>query len=162
MFHYWNIPRTSYLTAAIRTLLQKVILNLAQTITQSSQKCNRRFTSRYMICFMGRIKNVLGDNIRLLRVGKGWTQVYLADRLQITAPFLAQIESGKRGTSLELVESVAELFGIPIASLFLEQTTPHTDAKRHIHDIELKIAEKQLQETVAENIAKTFEKLRGK
>lgn len=111
---------------------------------------------------MGRIKNVLGDNIRLLRVGKGWTQVYLADRLQITAPFLAQIESGKRGTSLELVESVAELFGIPIASLFLEQTTPHTDAKRHIHDIELKIAEKQLQETVAENIAKTFEKLRGK
>ena len=70
---------------------------------------------------MGKIKTILGDNIRTLRIEKGWTQVYLADRLQITAPFLAQIESGKRGTSLELVESVADLFGIPIASLFLEQ-----------------------------------------
>ena len=64
---------------------------------------------------MGKIKKILGDNIRTLRIEKGWTQVYLADRLQITAPFLAQIESGKRGTSLELVESIAELFEIPIA-----------------------------------------------
>ena len=69
---------------------------------------------------MSKIKTILGDNIRSLRTGKGWTQVYLADRLQITAPFLAQIEAGKRGMSLELIDSVAELFEIPVASLFIE------------------------------------------
>ena len=36
----------------------------------------------------------------------------VADRLQITAPFLAQIESGKRGTSLEVIESIADIFDI--------------------------------------------------
>ena len=111
---------------------------------------------------MGKIKTILGDNIRTLRIEKGWTQVYLADRLQITAPFLAQIESGKRGTSLELVESVAELFGIPIASLFLEQITNYAELKSHVRDVELKIAEKQLQEIISENITKTFERLREK
>lgn len=111
---------------------------------------------------MGKIKTILGDNIRTLRIEKGWTQVYLADRLQITAPFLAQIESGKRGTSLELVESVAELFGIPIASLFLEQITNYAELKSYVRDVELKIAEKQLQEIISENITKTFERLREK
>ncbi|MDY5124082.1 MAG: helix-turn-helix transcriptional regulator [Treponema sp.] len=109
---------------------------------------------------MGKIKTILGDNIRTLRIEKGWTQVYLADRLQITAPFLAQIESGKRGTSLELVESVADLFGIPIASLFLEQITNYAESKSYVRDVELKIAEKQLQEIISENITKTFERLR--
>ena len=111
---------------------------------------------------MGKIKTILGDNIRTLRIEKGWTQVYLADRLQITAPFLAQIESGKRGTSLELVESVAELFGIPIASLFLEQITNYAELKSYVRDVELKVAEKQLQEIISENIKKTFERLREK
>ena len=109
---------------------------------------------------MGKIKTILGDNIRTLRIEKGWTQVYLADRLQITAPFLAQIESGKRGTSLELVESVAELFEIPIASLFLEQITNYAESKSYVRDVERKIAEKQLQEIISENITKTFERLR--
>ena len=109
---------------------------------------------------MGKIKKILGDNIRTLRIEKGWTQVYLADRLQITAPFLAQIESGKRGTSLELVESIAELFEIPIASLFLEQITNYAESKSYVRDVELKIAEKQLQEIISENITKTFERLR--
>ena len=111
---------------------------------------------------MGKIKTILGDNIRTLRIEKGWTQVYLADRLQITAPFLAQIESGKRGTSLELVESVADLFGIPIASLFLEQITNYAESETYVRDVELKIAEKQLQEIISENIKKTFERLREK
>lgn len=111
---------------------------------------------------MGKIKIILGDNIRSLRTNKGWTQVYLADRLQITAPFLAQIESGKRGTSLELVESIAELFEVPIASLFLEKNTGISDKKNNLRELELKTAEKQLQEIIIENIAKSFDNLMRK
>lgn len=111
---------------------------------------------------MAKIKTILGDNIRTLRTNKGWTQVYLADRLQITAPFLAQIESGKRGTSLELIEAVAELFEVSIASLFIEKMSNNSESKNNIRNIELKMAEKQLQEAITENITKTFERLMEK
>ena len=109
---------------------------------------------------MGRIKTILGDNIRTLRTTKGWTQVYLADRLEITAPFLAQIESGKRGTSLELVESVAELFEIPVASLFIEQFRKQKTVQPEVRNIEIQTIEKQLKETINENISKAFERIK--
>ena len=108
---------------------------------------------------MSKIKEILGDNIRKLRTNKGWTQVYVADRLQITAPFLAQIESGKRGTSLELIESIADLFDIPIASLFLEQND-FSEIKMNVRKVEVQTVEKQLQETISESITKAFERLR--
>lgn len=108
---------------------------------------------------MGRIKVILGDNIRTLRINKGWTQVYLADRLQITAPFLAQIESGKRGTSLDLVEAIADLFEIPLASLFLEQMSITSELNSSVRTIELQALEKQLQNTICENITQAFTKL---
>lgn len=109
---------------------------------------------------MSKIKMILGDNIRALRNGKGWTQVYLADRLQITAPFLAQIESGKRGMSLELIESVAELFEIPVASLFIEQYQFQQINRPEIKTIQIQTIEKQLKELITENITKAFERLK--
>ena len=102
----------------------------------------------------------MGDNIRTLRTNKGWTQVYLADRLQITAPFLAQIESGKRGTSLELIEAIAELFEIPIASLFIEQFKNQQYIQPEIRNIEIQTIEKQLKESINEDISKAFERLK--
>ena len=109
---------------------------------------------------MGKIKRILGDNIRTLRTNKGWTQVYLSDCLEITAPFLAQIESGKRGMSLELIESVANLFDIPIATLFFEQEQGLLKKPKDIRNAKLHAVEKQLQEIVSENISKAFDRLR--
>ncbi|MBQ3670931.1 MAG: helix-turn-helix transcriptional regulator [Treponema sp.] len=83
----------------------------------------------------------------------------VADRLQITAPFLAQIESGKRGTSLEVIESIADIFDIPIAFLFLEQAGFPIKMQPTIRTIELRAIEKQLQEAIAENISFAFKKL---
>ncbi|MBR5965407.1 MAG: helix-turn-helix transcriptional regulator [Treponema sp.] len=109
---------------------------------------------------MSKIKTILGDNIRSLRTGKGWTQVYLADRLQITAPFLAQIEAGKRGMSLELIDSVAELFEIPVASLFIEHFPSKQIKRPEIRTIEIQTIKKQLQEAISENITKAFDRLK--
>lgn len=109
---------------------------------------------------MGNIKKILGDNIRTLRTSKGWTQVYLSDCLEITAPFLAQIESGKRGMSLDLIESVANLFDIPIASLFFEQEHGQLKDSNEIQSAMLHTVEKQLQDIVSENISRAFDKLR--
>ena len=112
-----------------------------------------------MIVFMGNIKRILGDNIRTLRTSKGWTQVYLSDCLEITAPFLAQIESGKRGMSLELIESVANLFEIPIAALFFEQENERLKNTDEIRVAKLHTLKKQLLEAVTEDISDTFARL---
>ena len=110
---------------------------------------------------MSKIKTILGDNIRSLRNAKGWTQVYLADRLQITAPFLAQIESGKRGMALELVDSVANIFEVPVATLFIDQFSTQEACFPEIRSIEIQTIEKQLQQTLAENVKKAFEKIKS-
>ncbi len=109
---------------------------------------------------MSRIRRILGDNIRTLRTNKGWTQVYLADRLQITAPFLAQIESGKRGMSLELIESTAAVFDIPIASLFFDYAETECEKKKKIRLLLLETVKKQLEEAVIKDIDHTFEQLK--
>lgn len=59
--------------------------------------------------------------------------------------------------SLELIEAVADLFEIPIASLFIESGKKNTPT---IRNMELQVIEKQLQENVAENIAKAFKRLK--
>lgn len=109
---------------------------------------------------MGKIRRILGDNIRTLRTNKGWTQVYLADRLQITAPFLAQIESGKRGMSLELIESAAAIFNIPIASLFFDYAETDRENGKAISRLLLETVKTQLKETMAEDIDNAFAQLR--
>ena len=75
---------------------------------------------RNIIEYMGQIKKILGDNIRRLRTSKGWTQVYLADVLELTPSFFTLVESGQRGMSLEVIEATAEIFKVPVASLFIE------------------------------------------
>ena len=109
---------------------------------------------------MGKIKQLLGENIRNLRLNKGWTQVYLADRLQITAPFLAQIESGKRGTSLETIEDIADIFSIPIASLFLEDRQEQKTAGAKVFELCLTEIEQQLRENISQSISNAFSKLK--
>ena len=77
---------------------------------------------------MAQIKQILGDNIRRLRVSKGWTQVYLADVLELTPSFFTLVESGQRGMSLEVIEATAKVFNVPVASLFIEHNNTSNDA----------------------------------
>lgn len=79
---------------------------------------------------MGKIKTVVGDNIRRLRRERGWTQAYVAENLRITAPFLTMVESGQRGMSLELIESLGELFGVPVSSFFVSHESEITELSR--------------------------------
>lgn len=108
---------------------------------------------------MGKINQILGDNIRTNRVSKGWTQVYLADRLEITAPFIAQIESGKRGVSLELVEKIADVFEIPVSSLFIENCD-YNNISTTIKQLKYNTIQKQLTEKIINNIQEAFDNMR--
>ncbi|MDE6704584.1 MAG: helix-turn-helix domain-containing protein [Treponemataceae bacterium] len=79
---------------------------------------------------MGKIKAIVGDNIRRLRRDRGWTQAFVAESLGITAPFLTMVESGQRGMSLELIESLSELFGVPVSSFFISRESDNATISR--------------------------------
>jgi putative transcriptional regulator len=52
------------------------------------------------------------------RKKRNWTQVVVAEQLNITASFYGMLEQGSRNPRLPLAFSLERLFGIPAAELF--------------------------------------------
>lgn len=53
----------------------------------------------------------IGDRIRYLREKRGWTQLELAEKLNINNSVLSRIESNKRPVEDDLLTKIADLFG---------------------------------------------------
>ena len=77
---------------------------------------------------MAGIQTILGNNVRQLRTKKGWSQLFLADKLDVSVSFISIIESGQRGVSLPLVEDIASVFNVPIPYLFTDHDAAATPA----------------------------------
>jgi putative transcriptional regulator len=60
------------------------------------------------------VKNCL----KALRANRGWSQVDLADRLEVSRQSVIAIETGRYDPSLPLAFKIAELFGLPIEDVF--------------------------------------------
>ena len=54
----------------------------------------------------------LGQNVRRLRLEKGWSQEDYADRADIHRTYVSDIERGRRNPSLTVIERLAKPFGI--------------------------------------------------
>ena len=109
---------------------------------------------------MGQIKKILGDNIRRLRISKGWTQVYLADVLELTPSFFTLVESGQRGMSLEVIESTAEIFNVPVASLFIKHNSQETsDDQPLLRNSELQQLKQKLNDEIQKSINDSIDAL---
>lgn len=67
---------------------------------------------------MGEIALVLGKNIRELRIKSGWTQEKLAEKAEISVPFMTQIELARKSASLEVIERIAAALGVSYERLF--------------------------------------------
>lgn len=52
-----------------------------------------------------------GKRIQQLRKAKGYTQEQFADRLGMSVPTIASIETGRKGTSIDTVLMIAEILG---------------------------------------------------
>jgi transcriptional regulator with XRE-family HTH domain len=64
------------------------------------------------------INDVIRNNIKSLRKKLGWSQELLAEKTGVSAPYITQIEVGKRTPSLEIVEKLALAFGVKYKILF--------------------------------------------
>jgi transcriptional regulator with XRE-family HTH domain len=69
----------------------------------------------------------LGEAIRLLREGQGMTLRALADKVGLSAPFLSDLERGRRQTDRH--EEIARALGIPEAELRQLDSRVTTDLK---------------------------------
>jgi putative transcriptional regulator len=58
------------------------------------------------------------NRLKALRADKGWSQVDLADRLEVSRQSVIAIETGRYDPSLPLAFKIAELFGLTIEDVF--------------------------------------------
>jgi transcriptional regulator with XRE-family HTH domain len=63
------------------------------------------------------IKTRLGQNVRRLRLEKGWSQEDYADRAGIHRTYVSDIERGARNPTVTVVEKLAKPLGIKAGQL---------------------------------------------
>lgn len=59
------------------------------------------------------------NHLKALRAERGWSQVDLADRLEVSRQSVIAIETGRYDPSLPLAFKIAELFGLSIENVFI-------------------------------------------
>lgn len=64
------------------------------------------------------IETIISENIKTLRKQLGWSQELLAEKTGVSAPYITQIEVGKRTPSLDIVEKLASALGVEYKTLF--------------------------------------------
>lgn len=80
----------------------------------------------------GAFQNAIGQNIKQLRIIKGWSQRNLSERLEEEAVYvcrgsISRIESGERTVSDIEIVGFAKVFGIPVKKIFAGLTWPGSD-----------------------------------
>lgn len=83
-----------------------------------------------------RIMNT-GLIIKKLRKCEGLSQAELAQALQVTRPYLSEIESGRRSAGIELLRSVSSYFDVPLALLVAweEDVPANGDVHRQLQEL---------------------------
>ena len=62
----------------------------------------------------------MNNRLRELRGERGWSQAFLAEKLEVSRQSVNAIETGKYDPSLPLAFRVARLFGLRIEEIFLD------------------------------------------
>lgn len=104
---------------------------------------------------MSEIIKVLGNNIRTLRKNQNLTQEQLAEKANISVPYMTQIELGKRQASLDIIENIAKALDVPVGGLFRLDPAQNEDI-----NASLKTFESNLVKSLTTTIHQQFSNLR--
>ncbi len=74
-----------------------------------------------------KINRELGEKIRTVRKARGYTREALAERIDVSSRFLAEIEAGKVGASLITVKRICLALGVS-ADYLLGLSAPDDDS----------------------------------
>ena len=73
------------------------------------------------------LKRIFGKNVRYFRYKKGYTQEKFAEKVDLNASYVSELESGKYGPTFEKVETIAKVLNVKPYILF--QETENTNQK---------------------------------
>ena len=63
-------------------------------------------------------KELFGERIKSLRTGKGWTQEFLAENMDITQNYLSSIERGKENPTFDMIVKLSDGLKVEMWELF--------------------------------------------
>ena len=63
------------------------------------------------------IKKKFGENVKLLRIEKGWSQEKLALNADLDRTYIQSIEKGARNVSITVIEKIATALEVKIIEL---------------------------------------------
>lgn len=66
----------------------------------------------------------IGENIRVLRLARGWTQEQLAEQLHLTRQAVSHYESGRTVPDIDTCRRLSELFGVELEVLLEGEGEP--------------------------------------
>lgn len=94
---------------------------------------------------------ILRKNIKRLRIKLGWSQELLAEKTGVSAPYITQIELGKRSPSLEIIEKLSKALGVEYKVLFENSEDDNVFLKE---SFSLRILEAKLISAISETVHK--------
>jgi transcriptional regulator with XRE-family HTH domain len=81
------------------------------------------------------LRRVLSSRIKYYRSLKGWSQVKLAENVEISTNFLADIETGKSWVSPLTLVKLANCFGVEVYELFKPENDPTDETKEAVKSL---------------------------
>ena len=106
---------------------------------------------------MGKIRQILADNMRKYRRKQGLTQEKLAEKADITPQYVAMIEMCSKFPKPEMLERLAKALEIEPHELFIVSPSPQNELEKLRQEIKNDI-ENSLGEKLEQSIADAIEK----
>lgn len=66
------------------------------------------------------LRVAVGDVVRELRTERGWTLRQLSAKSNVSIGYLSEVERGQKEMSSEVIQSVADGLGVPLAEIVVE------------------------------------------
>lgn len=70
--------------------------------------------------FKNEARENLANNILSMRYEKDWSQEKLAEMAHSSPVYISNIEQGKRNVSIDFVNNIANIFGVPCYRMLVE------------------------------------------
>jgi transcriptional regulator with XRE-family HTH domain len=87
------------------------------------------------------LRQVLSKNIKLLRNQRSLSQIELAEKADISIPFLSNIERGNKWPYPDTLIKLAEALGVEVHSLFIIDRSPKEEMEQLKKEIVYEIKE---------------------
>lgn len=71
------------------------------------------------------LRQIFGKNMRFFRYEKGYTQELFAEKVDLNASYVSEIESGKYGPKFDKIEIIAKVLEVNPYVLFQETENTH-------------------------------------